>query len=81
MVSYRPEHGFPNRMNPHFAGVTTSFYIPLWNGMICNAFIEWAGAGMPGTAAEAVENVHASLKQLAESIGACLRSKTQHTQP
>lgn len=74
------EHEFLNRMNQHYANVTTSFYITLWNGMIYNAFIEWARAGMPGTVEEAIENVNSSLKLVAESIRTGLRNKTQNTQ-
>ena len=35
------EHRFLGVMNSRLEGVSTSFYIPLWNGMIYNAFMEW----------------------------------------
>ena len=70
------EHEILNRMNRQFADVSTSFYIPLWNGMIYNAFIEWARAGMPGTVEDAIANVNEGLKLVAASIESGLRNKT-----
>ena len=72
------EHEILNRMNRLFEDVSTSFYIPLWNGMIYNAFMEWARAGMPGTVEEAIKNVNAGLKLVASSIETGLRNKTQN---
>ena len=57
--------------------MTDIIYLPLWNGMIFNAFIEWARAGMPGTVEGAIANVNAGLKQVAVSIETGLRSKAQ----
>ena len=74
------EHVFLERMNKRFETAADSFYIPLWNGMIYNAFIEWARAGMPGTVEEAIENVNASLRQVADSIHTALLNKAQNTQ-
>ena len=71
------EHEILNRMNGLFGDVSVSFYIPLWNGMIYNAFMEWARAGMPGTVEVAIENVNSGLKLVAASIETGLRNKTQ----
>lgn len=72
------EHEFLNRMNQRFEGIATSFYIPLWNGMIYNAFMEWARAGMPGTVESTIDKVNASLKLVAASIETGIRNKTQN---
>ena len=72
------EHEILNRMNRLFEDVSTSFYIPLWNGMIYNAFMELARAGMPGTVEEAIEKVNAGLKLVAASIETGLRNETQN---
>lgn len=72
------EHEFLKRMNKRYQNVSTTFYIPLWNGMIYNAFMEWARAGMPGTVEETVKNVKSSLKLVAESIQTGLRNSAQN---
>ena len=56
------EHEFLNRMNKR------------WNGMIYNAFIEWARAGMPGAVEDASENVKSGLKMVAATIETGLRN-------
>ena len=65
-------------MNKRYEGVSVSFYIPLWIGMIYNAFIEWARAGMDEPVEKAVERVTAGLKLVAESIEADLTNRTQN---
>ena len=72
------EHEFLNRMNKRFEGASTSFYIPLWNGMIYNAFIEWARAGMPGAVEDAIENVKSGLKIVAADIETGLRNRARN---
>ncbi|MBR5619967.1 MAG: TetR/AcrR family transcriptional regulator [Clostridia bacterium] len=72
------EHEFLQRMNKRFDGITTSYYVTLWNGMIYNAFIEWARAGMPGTVEEAVENVQSGLRMVAETINTGLRKNRKN---
>lgn len=72
------EHEFLKRMNKRYEGKSASYYIPLWNGMIYNAFIEWARAGMPGTVEEAVENVKSGLKMVASTIETGLRNNAQN---
>lgn len=72
------EHNLLNTMNEQYQGVSVSFYIPLWIGMIYNAFIEWARAGMDEPVETAVERVKAGLKLVAESIETGLTNDTQN---
>ena len=72
------EHNLLAIMNKRYEGVSVSFYIPLWIGMIYNAFIEWARAGMDEPVEKAVERVTAGLKLVAESIEADLTNHTQN---
>lgn len=72
------EHEILKRMNRLFEDASTSFYIPLWNGMIYNSFMEWARAGMPGTVEEAIEKVNEGLRLVAASIETGLRSEAQN---
>ena len=72
------EHNLLAIMNKRYEGVSVSFYIPLWIGMIYNAFIEWARAGMDEPVEKAVERVTAGLKLVAESIEADLTNRTQN---
>ena len=72
------EHNLLASMNKRYEGVSVSFYIPLWIGMIYNAFIEWARAGMDEPVEKAVERVTAGLKLVAESIEADLTNRTQN---
>ena len=72
------ECNFLKLMNERYEGVESSFYIPLWNGMIYNAFMEWARAGMPGTVEQAVEQVKAGLRLVAESIDSGLTNSEQN---
>ena len=62
------EQEYLNRLNQRFEDVTMSFYLALWNGMIYNAFIEWARAGMPGTVEGTIDQVIAALKLVSTSI-------------
>lgn len=69
------EHNFLRIMNERFEDASVSFYYPLWNGMIYNSFFEWARSGMEGSVEDAVRNVYASLKLVAESIETGLTNK------
>lgn len=62
------ENEFLKRMNKRFEGASDPFYVTLWNGMIYNAFIEWARAGMPGALECVIEELRKSLRQVADSI-------------
>lgn len=63
------EHNFLKVLNKRYEDASAqSFYVPLWNGMIFNIFIEWARAGMNGTVEETVEKVNTGLKLVARSI-------------
>lgn len=73
------EHNLLNIMNERYEGVSTSFYIPLWIGMIYNAFIEWAKTGMAEPVETAVERVMTGLKLVAESIEIGLTNSTQNS--
>ena len=55
-------------MNRRYEDVTVSFYIPLWNGMIYNSFIEWARTGMTEPVETAIERVRSGLRLVALSI-------------
>ncbi len=48
-------------MNKRYEGVSVSFYIPLWVGMIYNGFIEWATSGMDEPMDATIERVKAGL--------------------
>lgn len=72
------EHNFLKLMNERFEGISKSFYISLWNGMIYNAFMEWARAGMPGTVEDTIEQVKTGLKLVAESIDTGLTNSEQN---
>ena len=74
------EFEFLNRMNKRFEAASTSFHVLMWNGMIYNAFIEWARAGMPGTVEEAIEEVKSALRMVASTIESGLRNNTQNEQ-
>lgn len=68
------EHEFLTRMNKHYENETNSFYFTMWNGMIYNAFIEWARAGMPGGVETAIDKVKEGLKLVSASIEKGLRN-------
>lgn len=72
------EHRFLEMLNGRFEGISTSFYIPLWNGLLYNAFIEWARDGMKGSVEETVERMQEGLKLLAEAIETGLTNSTQN---
>ena len=74
------EYEFLRRMNKRLADASNALYVALWNGMIYNAFIEWARAGMPGTVEETIENVKSGLKLVANTIETGLRNNTQDAQ-
>ena len=62
------EYKILDYMNNRYEDVTVSFYIPLWNGMIYNSFIEWAKTGMTEPVETAIERVRNGLKLVASSI-------------
>lgn len=71
------EHKFLELLNARFAGVETSFYIPLWNGMLYNAFMEWARAGMNDPVEDTVQKVKEGLKLVADAIDSGMTNRTQ----
>ncbi len=78
MIGAGLEHRFLLKMNEQFEGVTTSFYIPLWNGMLYNAFIEWVKSGMDEPVEEILEKVKEGLKLVAVSIETGLTNSSQN---
>ena len=78
MIDAGIEHHLLVIMNKRFENVSVSFYIPLWNGMIYNSFIEWAKSGMAEPVEAAIERVQTGLKLVAESIERGLTNGTQN---
>ena len=78
MIDAGIEHYLLAIINKRFESVSISFYIPLWNGMIYNSFIEWAKSGMAEPVEEAIERVQNGLKLVAESIEIGLTNSTQN---
>ena len=72
------EHNLLDIMNKRYEGVSVSFYIPLWVGMIYNGFIEWAKSGMDEPMDAAIDRVKAGLILVAESIDTDLTNTTQN---
>lgn len=69
---------FLDMMNERFENTSKSFYIPLWNGLLYNAVIEWVKSGTDETAESAIERMNEALKLLAESIGNGTTNQTQN---
>ncbi len=72
------EHRLLEIINRQYPYVSVSFYMPLWIGMIYNAFIEWAKKGMDEPVEAAAARVSAGLKMVAESIETGLTNNTQN---
>ena len=72
------EHNILDLMNKHYENVNTSFYIPLWNGMIYNAFFEWVRVGMPGPVETTITKVKEAMKMVAVSIETDSINRTQN---
>ena len=62
------EHNLLKMINERYENASVSFYIPLWIGMIYNAFIEWARMGMAEPVEEVAKRITEGLQQVAESI-------------
>ena len=67
-----------NLMNKRYEDVSVSFYIPMWNGMIYNSFIEWAKSGMSEPVESILERVKNGLRLVADSIETGLTNNTQN---
>jgi len=72
------EHNVLMLMNKRFEDASVSFYIPLWNGMIYNAFFEWARTGMNEPVETAIARVKEGLKLVSDSIETGLTNGTQN---
>ena len=72
------EHNILTLMNRRFEDVSVSFYIPMWNGIIYNAFFEWVRTGMAESVDAVLERVKDGLRLLARSIDADLTNSTQN---
>lgn len=78
IISAGLEHKLLDYMNNRYEDVSVSFYIPLWNGMIYNAFIEWAKTGMTEPVETAIERVRNGLRLVALSIENDLTNSAQN---
>lgn len=72
------EYNVLERMNGLYEDASVSFYIPLWIGMIYNAFFEWVKTGMDEPVESAVERVREALELVAGSIEVGLTNDTQN---
>lgn len=72
------EHRVLDIMNDLYEDASVSFYIPLWVGMIYNAFFEWIKAGMDEPVEEAIARVKVALELVATSIENGLTNSTQN---
>ena len=78
MINAGLEHNLLNLMNKHYEDVSVSFYIPMWNGIIFNSFIEWVKSGTSEPVESALERVKDGLRLLADSIETGLTNNTQN---
>lgn len=78
LIRARLEHNILAYMNSRYEDASVSFYIPLWNGMIYNAFFEWARAGMTEPVETAIRRVKDGLGLVAASIETGLTNDTQN---
>ena len=69
---------FLSLMNERFENTSKSFYIPLWNGMIYNAVIEWVKSDTDETPENAAARMSEALKMVAESIETGKTNPTQN---
>lgn len=59
---------FLDMMNARYENASRSFYIPLWNGLLYNAMIEWVRTGADESAEDAAARMREALHLLAKSI-------------
>lgn len=69
---------FLDMMNKRFEGTSKSFYIPLWNGLLYNAVIEWVKSGTDESAESAVARMRDALDLLAKSIETGMTNETEN---
>ena len=69
---------FLDMMNARFEDASKSFYIPLWNGLLYNAMIEWVKTGADEPAEIAAQRLRESLHLLAKSIESGETNATQN---
>ena len=71
-------HTFLDLMNAQFEGTTKSFYIPLWNGLLYNAVIEWIKSDTDETPESAAARMKEALTLLSQSIETGTTNPTQN---
>lgn len=69
---------FLDMMNARYEDASRSFYIPLWNGLLYNAMIEWVKTGADEPAEAAAARLRDSLHLLAKSIESGETNRTQN---
>ena len=65
-------------MNERFEDTSRSFYIPLWNGLLYNAVIEWVRSGSHEPPESAAARMKEALGLLADSIESGATNPTQN---
>lgn len=71
---------FLDMMNARYESASKSFYIPLWNGLLYNAVIEWVKSDADETPESAAERMKEALKLLSESIETGMTNPTQNAE-
>ena len=69
---------FLDMMNARFEDASKSFYIPLWNGLLYNAMIEWVKSCSDEPADVAADRLREALHLLAKSIESGETNRTQN---
>ena len=78
MIDAGLEHNILDIMNERYGDASISFYIPLWNGMIYNAFFEWIKSGTSEPVDAVVARVIEGLRLVADSINTGLTNDTHN---
>lgn len=71
-------HTFLDMMNKNFEGTSKSFYLPLWNGLLYNAVVEWVKSGTDESAESAVARMKDALDLLAKAIETGMTNETEN---
>lgn len=69
---------FLDMMNARYEDASKSFYIPLWNGLLYNAMVEWVRTGANEPAEVAAARLREALHLLAKSIESGETNETQN---
>ena len=71
-------HTFLDLMNKRYENTSKSFYIPLWNGLLYNAVIEWVKSDTDESAESAVARMKDALELLTQAIETGQTNPTQN---